>query len=139
MRYRSVLSLALASGNGQMFSAGLDLKFMQSNTMAGNTAALVNYVVRFDDLCARLFRFPRPVVAAIEGHAIAGGTCIACCCDFRISNGKGNFGMNEVMNGLSVPFNMMEIVRHAVPKKTAWAMFLKGSSTYPASTCSYDS
>jgi enoyl-CoA hydratase/carnithine racemase len=53
-------------------------------------------------------------VAAIEGHAIAGGTALVAACDFRISNGKGNFGMNEVRNGMSVPLNMLEIVRHAV-------------------------
>lgn len=54
-----------------------------------NIEALSNYIVRFDEIVRRLFEYQRPVACAIEGHAIAGGTCIAACCDFRYSNGKG--------------------------------------------------
>ncbi len=109
-----------------MFSAGLDLKFMSKYTQEQNFGPVFKYIDAFDVLCLRLFSYPRPIIAAIEGHAIAGGTCIACCCDFRLSNGKGNFGMNEVRNGLPVPFNMFEIVSSAVPKKSASEIFLKG-------------
>eukprot|EP00455_Lapot_gusevi_P041261 TRINITY_DN4764_c0_g2_i1.p2 TRINITY_DN4764_c0_g2~~TRINITY_DN4764_c0_g2_i1.p2 ORF type:complete len:271 (-),score=121.13 TRINITY_DN4764_c0_g2_i1:82-813(-) len=114
------------TGNGKFFSAGLDLKFMAGAQATNKHADLVTYIETFDNLVARLYAFPRPVVAAIEGHAIAGGTCIACACDFRISNGKGNFGMNEVQNGMSVPFNMLQIVKSAVSSRASWNIFLTG-------------
>ena len=44
----------------------------------------------------------------------------------RLSNGKGTYGMNEVVNAMDVPSIMMELVRQAVPAKSAWYMFLTG-------------
>jgi enoyl-CoA hydratase len=74
----------------------------------------------------RLFSFPRPLVAALDGHAIAGGFIIACACDFRVSNGQGTFGMNEVTNGMSVAETMMEIMRTALSPKLTSTLLLTG-------------
>jgi hypothetical protein len=87
---------------------------------------MIDYIEKFESICYRMFTFPQPTVAAIEGHAIAGGTVLASACDFRISNGKGNFGMNEVINGLTLPFQMLEIFRFAVPSQSSWHMFMTG-------------
>jgi len=63
----------------------------------------------------RLFRLPLPVVAAVNGHAIAGGAILALCCDRRIvARGERLFGLNEVQVGLPLPGALFEIVRAAL-------------------------
>lgn len=115
------------TGNGRAFSAGLDLKFVTECFIDKKMDDLLTYLLNYEALIYRLYTLPRPVVAAIEGHAIAGGTCIAACCDFRLSNGKGSFGMNEVRNGMPLPHNIFNIVCSAVSKKASQEMFLTGS------------
>jgi enoyl-CoA hydratase len=63
----------------------------------------------------RLFVFGPPVVAALPGHAIAGGLIFAMAADERIvAQGRGKFGLSEVILGVSVPACLMEPFRHVV-------------------------
>ena len=57
------------TGNGSFFSAGLDLKYMGAAQQEKRFNDFINYIDSFESLVARLFAFPRPLVAAIEGHA----------------------------------------------------------------------
>ena len=61
-----------------------------------------------------IFTFPRPLVGAINGHAIAGGAVIACACDHRVvADGDARIGLSELRVGVPFPADALEIVRHA--------------------------
>ena len=62
-----------------------------------------------------LFVFPKPCVAALNGHAIAGGAILAFACDHRLMSG-GRIGVPEPLVGVPFPPLAMAIVRYAVPK-----------------------
>src|SRR5918996_140823 len=66
-------------------------------------------------LFERLFRFQKPTVAAVNGHAIAGGAVLTCACDYRISSeGSHRIGFSEVAVGVPFPRWALEILRFAV-------------------------
>jgi enoyl-CoA hydratase len=68
-----------------------------------------------------LFAFPRPVVAALNGHAIAGGCILACACDLRLmahgGEARGKIGVPELRVGVPFPAVALEILRFAVPRQ----------------------
>jgi enoyl-CoA hydratase len=100
------------TGYERFFSAGLDLV-----TLYGlERDAMEGFMAWFDSVMLRVFSFPRPVVAAVGGHAVAGGAVLALACDARVmSAGAGRFGLNEIRLGVPFPASALEIVRHAVP------------------------
>ena len=63
-----------------------------------------------------LLTFPKPAVAAVNGHAIAGGCIIAAACDHRVmADGTGRIGVPELMVGVPFPSLPLEIVGSRVP------------------------
>ncbi|HDS0931705.1 TPA: enoyl-CoA hydratase/isomerase family protein [Pseudomonas putida] len=75
----------------------------------------------------RIFQYPRPTVAAINGHAIAGGLITALDCDFRIAARKpAKFGLNEVPIGIPMPAAYVEIVKYALGNQAGALTTLKG-------------
>jgi enoyl-CoA hydratase len=93
------------TGTGSVFSAGVDL----FRVMDGGA----DYLNRFLPAMRRFFEtvltFPKPVVAAINGHAIAGGCIIAAACDYRImARAAGRIGVPELSVG--VPFPQLPFV-----------------------------
>jgi len=77
-----------------------------------------------------VFFHPQPVVAAIDGHAIAGGCVLACCADRRImARVGGRIGVTELLVGVPFPALAFEAVRFAVPARYL-AEFMFGGATY---------
>jgi enoyl-CoA hydratase/carnithine racemase len=103
------------TGYDRFFSAGLDLV-----TLYGlERHAMDEFMARFDEVMLRVFLFPRPVVAAVTGHAVAGGGILALACDARVMASRaGRFGLNEIQLGVPFPAAALEIVRHAVPARS---------------------
>jgi enoyl-CoA hydratase/carnithine racemase len=100
----------VVTGTGRFFSAGLDL----FEVFAYPPAAFDQFTARFDTGFARLFAFPKPVVAAVNGHAIAGGAVLAAAADVRLAaEGEGRIGMTEILLGVPFPVSVLEIVRFA--------------------------
>ena len=100
------------TGAGAMFSAGVDLKRLAASG-PDYPGALIPALV---DCFARLFYHLRPVVAAVNGHAIAGGCVLACAADRRIAaRGGGRFGVTELLVGVPFPAIALEIMRAVVP------------------------
>lgn len=111
------------TGTGSIFSAGVDLPRMVN---AGG-----DYVQRFvealDSVLRALFLFPRPVVAAVNGHAIAGGAIMAFACDYRLMTG-GRIGVPELLVGVPFPPLAFEIVRFAIPIQHLQSMVYFGKT-----------
>ncbi|HTO01741.1 MAG TPA: crotonase/enoyl-CoA hydratase family protein [Microthrixaceae bacterium] len=95
------------AGRPGKFSAGFDLSVMTS----GPTQAR-DLLERGARLGIRLFEFPRPVVLAVTGHALAMGGILLCCADVRVgAEGAFKIGLNEVRIGMPVPAFAVEVCR----------------------------
>ena len=71
-------------------------------------------------LLARLYSFPRPVIVACSGHAVALGAFVLCCGDYRVAaNGKFIVQANETRNNMSVPTPILELSKSRIAK-THW-------------------
>jgi enoyl-CoA hydratase len=104
-------AVVLASALPGMFSAGWDLPMLVDKDRAEMEA----YVGTYSDLVRQIFVFGPPVVAALPGHAIAGGLIVVMGADERIAaQGRGKLGLSEVVLGVSVPACLMEPFRHVV-------------------------
>ena len=101
----------IITGKEGMFSAGLDLKTIQS----GDVDKIMEMSTNAFKLLARIFSFPRPVIAACSGHGIALGTFLLCCCDYRIGV-KGDFmlGANEMRTNMVIPTPILELIKFRV-------------------------
>ncbi|MEX0878622.1 MAG: enoyl-CoA hydratase-related protein [Thermoanaerobaculia bacterium] len=103
--------IVLVSALPGMFSGGWDLPLLVDR----DRKAMEEFVGAYCDLVRQVFVFGAPVVAALPGHAIAGGLILAMAADERIAaQGKGKFGLSEVILGVSVPQCLMEPFRHVV-------------------------
>lgn len=95
------------TGREGFFSAGADLKVAPTLDADGQRGM----VEGINRIFAGWYGFPRPVVAAVNGHAIAGGLILALCADYRVSSREGRFGLTELKAGLPYPSVAMAIVR----------------------------
>lgn len=123
---KAVILTGQDNGKAKMFSAGVDLKRL--------TAGGADYVTRFLPVLHALYEaaffFPKPVIAAINGHAIAGGAVLAACADFRVmAADTGKIGITELQVGVPLPALAFEIVRFAVPSRYL-PEFALGAGTY---------
>ena len=108
----------------RVFSAGVDLKRV--------IAEDPDYVLPFIDalsLCFRTaFAFSKPMVAAVNGHAIAGGCIIASCADFRIATPRARIGLPELRLGVPLPANAIEVMRRVATPSAFQAMLNSGAN-----------
>ncbi|UCC84360.1 MAG: enoyl-CoA hydratase/isomerase family protein [Gemmatimonadota bacterium] len=100
------------TGTGSSFSAGLDLK----RILDGGEPYVRTLLAVVRRTITRLFTFPRPVVAALNGHAIAGGCVLACACDYRVMvDGRAKIGFPAFGVRMPYPSLGMEILKHVAP------------------------
>ncbi len=117
------------TGQGSIFSAGVDLIRLSK----GGTEYIRKFLPALHKLYDAVFYHPKPVVAAINGHAVAGGCVLACCADRRImANDGGRIGVTELLVGVPFPALAFEIVRFAVPSRYL-TEFTSGGATYESS------
>jgi enoyl-CoA hydratase/carnithine racemase len=78
---------------------------------------MLGFLALLERCMTALYLYPGPTVAAIEGHAIAGGCVIALCCDHRVAIDASHvrIGLNEVALGVRFPPRIMSLVRARVP------------------------
>jgi enoyl-CoA hydratase len=114
---------AVITGQGSVFSAGLDLPAL----VEVDRAALRGFMERFDELILRLFELPQPLIAAVNGHAIAGGCVLALQADVRIAAARDlRIGLNETQLGIALPAVVLETLRWQVPGTSLPAIALEG-------------
>ncbi|MDT8915044.1 enoyl-CoA hydratase/isomerase family protein [Amycolatopsis sp. PS_44_ISF1] len=98
------------TGAGSMFSAGVDLVGIDE----GGAGYVSEFLPALSDAFLAVFGFPRPVVAALNGHAIAGGLVLAAACDHRVlTDGPARLGVTELLVGAPFPIAALEILRCA--------------------------
>ena len=116
----------LIQGKEGMFAAGFDLKVMQG----GDTEAMSKMAAGGFKLLARVYSFPRPVVVACSGHAIALGAFLLCCADYRVG-AKGEYIVqaNEVRNNMSIPTPILEISKSRI-SKAHWYRAILNAEAY---------
>ena len=116
------------TGTGSSFSAGVDL----FRVLDGGPAYIETFLPLMNETLRELFDFPKPVIAAINGHAIAGGCIFACACDWRVmADGSGKIGVPELLVGVPFPPLALEILRAALPKRALRELIFTGKLLSP--------
>jgi methylglutaconyl-CoA hydratase len=116
--------VVILTGAGKAFCAGMDLDELKSLT--GKTHPdNVEDSTRMARLFRRIYEFPKPTIAAINGAAIAGGTGLATMCDFTLAIPEAKFGYTEVRIGF-VPAIVSSILVWQVGHKIARDLLLSG-------------
>lgn len=117
------------TGTGHIFSAGVDLLRILDEDVAYTQEFLSALELLFETL----FTYPKPLVAAVNGHAIAGGCVMASCADVRImADGNGRVGAPELRVGVPFPTVALEIMRYALPGQRLDRIMFSGETFLPA-------
>jgi methylglutaconyl-CoA hydratase len=116
--------VAVVTGAGKAFCAGMDLEELKSLTGKSHLEHLADSR-RMAHFFRRLYEFPKPTIAAVNGAAIAGGTGIATMCDFTLAATEAKFGYTEVRIGF-VPAIVSAILVWQVGHKIARDLLLTG-------------
>ncbi len=125
---REEVPAVVLTGRGGIFSAGVDL-FRVADGGAGYVA---DFLPALSELFLALIEFPRPLVAAVNGHAIAGGCLVACACDRRLmAAGGGRIGVPELRVGVPFPTLALEVLRTAVGTGRARELAYGGHTVSP--------
>ncbi len=106
----------------KVFSAGIDLRAVQSLDVAGET----RLVDALNSCFLTLYEFPKPLVASVNGPAIAGGLFFALAADFTIASEFAKFGLSEVRVGASFPVTPLEIARAELTPQGLRHLMLRG-------------
>ncbi len=117
------ISAIVLTGSGNSFSAGVDLKLAARFTKEDQNKMLMALNLAF----TTVYACPLPIVAAINGHAIAGGLVLALACDYRIA-ASHDFEMSlaEVHVGVPYPIAAIEIVKSELSAPVARRLVLLG-------------
>ncbi len=117
------------TATGAVFSAGLDLDHHFPLFARRSLKEIDAWFDAYRATNLRLFTYPRPTVAAINGHAYAGGLITALGCDHRIAaEGPLQFSLNEVPIGIPMPAVYCEVIKHAVGSRAAVELTLFGQT-----------
>lgn len=111
---RSDARALVLTATGRVFSAGVDLQ----QVLDGGADYLERFIPLMVLAFGRLFSYPMPVVAAINGPAVAGGCILACACDRRLLVDGGRIGASELLVGVPFPVSALEMLRWACGDRT---------------------
>jgi enoyl-CoA hydratase len=115
----------IVTGTGSVFSAGADLP----KVLEGTPEQIDAGIDALSRCFSTMFLYPRPLIAAINGHALAGGAVIACAADRRVmADSGGRIGAVELKAGVPLPAWALEVVRHAVNNSHAEEVIYLGHS-----------
>ena len=103
-------------GNDRVFSAGMDLK---AAAAVHDVTASDELLLGFNRAFGAVYGCMKPVIGALNGHAIAGGMVLALCCDYRIAtNTNALFGLTEVRVGVPFPEVAYNVIQDQLPSTT---------------------
>lgn len=114
-------SAVVLTGRPGFFSAGADLKVVPTLDADGQRAM----VDGINGLCMAWYGLPRPVVCAVNGHAIAGGLVFALCADYRVAAADGRYGLTELRAGVPYPTMAIAVVAAELSAPAARRLVLR--------------
>ncbi len=121
-------SPVVLTGQRRRFSAGLDLD-EHFRLFAGPRAAVAGWFRDYRATNMRLFTYPRPTVAAVNGHAFAGGLITSAVCDRRLAaDSDARFSLNEVLIGIPMPAVYVRMLSYAWGEQAAARASLFGET-----------
>lgn len=117
------VSAVILTGQGRFFSFGFDVpEFMDYDK-----ENFTNYVHKFSKLVRAIFMYPKPVIAAINGHSVAGGTVLTLACDKRVMvSGKPMIALNELTFGSTVFTSLIQMLRFTIGGRAASKILYTG-------------
>ncbi|HEY44064.1 MAG TPA: enoyl-CoA hydratase/isomerase family protein [Anaerolineae bacterium] len=122
----------LLTGKGKFFSFGFDVP----EFLAYSRDEFERFLRKFTDLYRYLFLYPKPTVAALNGHTIAGGCMIATACDHRLMvSGKAKISLNEISFGASVTAGAVEMLTYCIGHRKAQDVLFSGAMFTPEEAC----
>jgi enoyl-CoA hydratase/carnithine racemase len=124
----SVRAVVLASDREKFFSAGFDVQ----EVFQYDRETMLEFFGRFIDLYEGMMGLGKPIVAAINGHAFAGGAVLALASDVRVwAEGDFGFALNEINLGVALPPGMIRMAINAVGTRRARELVLEGRTLSP--------
>ena len=117
-----VRGVLLASAHPKLFSPGLDLVTL----VEFDRPAMQHFMLRFAEMVSTLYALPKPLVAAVSGHAIAGGCILALTADWRLLARGAQIGLNEVKVGVPLPWSVAILLKASVPPQALARVALLG-------------
>jgi enoyl-CoA hydratase len=118
----------ILTGTGSSFSAGVDLYRL----VDGGREYAERFVPALSRTLLELFAFPKPLIVAVNGHAIAGGCIFTLAGDYRImASGNARIGIPELLVGVPFPPSVIEAVRFAVPPQHLQMLIYTGRTVPP--------
>lgn len=117
------LKAAILTGQGKFFTFGFDIP----EFLSYSKETFTRYLTKFAGLYRYLFAFPKPVVAALNGHTVAGGCMLATACDRRLMvTGKAKISLNEINFGSSVFAGSVAMLKYWVGARNAQEILYSG-------------
>ena len=118
------IDAVILTGAGKFFSFGFDIPEL----FPYSKERFTDYAIRFTDLYTYAFMYPKPLVAAVNGHAIAGGCMLALACDYRVmAGGTAKISLNEIGFASSVFAGATEMLRFWVGSANANKILVSGA------------
>ncbi|HYC59185.1 MAG TPA: enoyl-CoA hydratase/isomerase family protein [Thermoanaerobaculia bacterium] len=124
----------ILTGTGSIFSAGVDLFRLAD----GGREYADRFVPALSRMLLELFALPKPLIVAVNGHAIAGGCIFTLAGDYRVmAAGNGRIGIPELLVGVPFPPSVIEAVRFALPPQHLQMLMYTGRTFLPDEALRY--
>lgn len=128
LSFDPAIKAVIFTGEGKFFTFGFDIP----EFLGYSKEAFVRYLTKFTGLYRDIFLYPKPVIAALNGHTIAGGCMLAIACDWRIMvQGGAKISLNEINFGSSVFAGSVEIMKLWLGQRKAENALLSGAMYSP--------
>lgn len=127
----NTVEAVVITGQGKFFSFGFDIP----EFLGYSKDSFTRYLIKFTNLYTSMFLFQKPIVAALNGHTIAGGCMLSLACDFRIMvSDKAKISLNEISFGALVFAGSIELLKSCVNQRNSESILFSGKmySAYEA-------
>lgn len=124
-KQNSRLRAIILTGSGRAFSAGGDLQMLKKKTELSQEENRLR-MLKFYNSFLGMLSLKIPLIAAINGHAIGAGLCVACACDIRVAGDKAKLGFTFVKLGLHPGMGATYFLPRVIGAATATELMLTG-------------